>query len=83
MRDERVLEIRPADSRLRAENAKRLPMAEVCRKPGHGLLPFVDPDRRAEFGDFEMPPRKEPARITPPVGRILTASSVTRTVEEA
>ena len=78
-----MLEIRPADSRLRAENAKRLPMAEVCRKPGHGLLPIVDPDRRAEFGDFEMPPRKEPARIMPPVGRLRTAESVTRTVEEA
>lgn len=78
-----MLEIRPADSRLPAETPKRLPMAEVCRKPGHGLLPIVDPDRRAEFWDFEMPPRKEPARITPPVGRILTARSVTRTVEEA
>jgi len=78
-----VLEIRPADSRLPAETAKRLPMAEVCRKPGHGLLPFVDPDRRAEFGDFEIPPWKEPARIMPPVGRLRTAESVTRTVEEA
>lgn len=78
-----VLEIRPADSRLLAETPKRLPMAEVCRKFGHDLLSIVDPDRRAEFGDFEMPPRKEPARIMPPVGRFRTAGSVTRTVEEA
>ena len=77
-----MLEITHADSRLPADSPKRLLMVEVCRKPGHDLLPIVDPDRRAEFGDFEMPPWKEPARIMLPVGQLLTAGSVTRTVEE-